>query len=181
MLTCKSKLRYLIFILYKCKSRKHYVYFHSFLFLYDSYIFRFVELFQSLNFISFWFQYNIATLFRQRGKGSMARTPDVFLEIKCIGLKPIDFFYFSKTCPSLKAQIGAFITTTWMPYFTYTRLNLYLNLLQVIGFWLFIALWRRLEQKEADCVMYEKKFCFDFCIDVLKKNFYIFSFPWIQI
>ena len=52
MLTCKSKLRYLIFILYKCKSRKHYVYFHSFLFLYDSYIFRFVELFQSLNFIS---------------------------------------------------------------------------------------------------------------------------------
>ena len=97
MLTCKSKLRYLIFILYKCKSRKHYVYFHSFLFLYDSYIFRFVELFQSLNFISFWFQYNIATLFRQRGKGSMGLT---FFRNKCIGLRLIDFFYFSKTCPS---------------------------------------------------------------------------------
>jgi len=28
-----------------------------------------------------------------------------------------------------------------MPYFTYTRLNLYLDLLQVIGFKLFVAPW----------------------------------------
>jgi len=30
--------------------------------------------------------------------------------------------------------------TGWMPYFIFTRLNLYLDLLMVIGFWHFIAL-----------------------------------------
>ena len=53
MLTCKSKLRYLIFYFVRNVNQENiYVYFHSSLFLYDSYIFRFVELFQSLNFIS---------------------------------------------------------------------------------------------------------------------------------
>ena len=90
MLTCKSKLRYLIFYFVRNVNQENiYVYFHSSLFLYDSYIFRIVELFQSLNFISFWFQYNIATLFRQRGKGSMGLT---FFGNKCIGLRLIDFF-----------------------------------------------------------------------------------------
>ena len=90
MLTCKSKLRYLFFYFVQNVNQENiYVYFHSSLFLYDSYIFRFVELFQSLNFISFWFQYNIATLFRQRGKGSMGLT---FFRNKCIGLRLIDFF-----------------------------------------------------------------------------------------
>ena len=51
MLTCKSKLRYLIFYFVQNLNQENiYVYFHSSLFLYDSYIFRFVD------FISFWVQ-----------------------------------------------------------------------------------------------------------------------------
>ena len=42
------------------------------------------------------------------------------------------------------ASLGQLITrhTAWMPYFTFTLLNLYLELLPEIGFWLVIALWK---------------------------------------
>jgi len=38
-----------------------------------------------------------------------------------------------------------------------------------------------LEEKEADCKVFAKKFCIDFCTDAFKEILQIFSFPWIKI
>ena len=52
-----------------------------------------------------------------------------------------------------------------MPYCTYTKLNLYLDLLPVIGFL------ESLKHKEADYTISANKFWVDFCEDALKGNF----------
>ena len=73
---------------------------------------------------------------------------------KSKGLRLFKFFDFSNTCSSLLAQSGTFIPTAWvlrqtawMPYFTFTRLNLYLDLLSVIGFRHFKALLKVLNKR----------------------------------
>ena len=38
-----------------------------------------------------------------------------------------------------------------------------------------------LQQKQADCTIFAKKFCTDFCTDACKGNLHIFSFSWIHI
>ena len=68
--------------------------------------------------------------------------------------------------PSLKAQSGAFIPTAWMPYFTFTRLNQYLDLLPVIGYEHIIALWKAYNKSKQ--IAQFKKNCTDFAQTLLK-------------
>ena len=64
---------------------------------------------------------------------------------KSIGLRLFKFFNFlTKKCHLNLAQSGAIKPTAWMPYFTFTRLNLYLDLRPFIAFRLFKALWKAL-------------------------------------
>ena len=72
---------------------------------------------------------------------------------KSIGLKLFTFFDF--TCILHLAESGAFISSAWvirqttrMPYFTFTRLNLYLDLHPVIGFWLLTPIENRIYREE---------------------------------
>ena len=46
------------------------------------------------------------------------------------------------TCPFLRLKSWAFKPTTWVLTFTFTKLNLYLDLPPVIGFKHFIVLWK---------------------------------------
>ena len=61
------------------------------------------------------------------------------------------------TCPSISAQSGVF-----KPISTF-----YTSLESL--------------KKKADCTIFAKKLCIDFCTNAFKENFHIFSFPWIQI
>ena len=70
--------------------------------------------------------------------------------------------------------------TAWIPNFTFTRLNLSLFLLSVLGI-RHCRYLKSLEQKETDCTSFAKKFCIDFSTGAFKENLHIFSFPWIQI
>ena len=47
------------------------------------------------------------------------------------------------------------------------------------GYWIttFYSSLESLEQKKADCTIFAMKFCINFCTNVFKRNFHIFSFP----
>ena len=61
-----------------------------------------------------------------------------------------------------------------MPYFTYTRLNLYLDLLSVIGFQQFIALWKAFNKSNQIAQLLQRNFAQIFAQTPLKE---ISTFP----
>ena len=92
------------------------------------------------------------------GGGSLVTPlPLTFLEtIKILVWGYSNFLSFlTNTCPSLLAQSGDFIPTAWvfrhiawMPYLTFTWLNLYLDLPLVIGFRLLTTLWKAFNKRK---------------------------------
>ena len=93
----------------------------------------------------------------------------MFLEVtqKVLVWGCLNFLTFlTITCPSLKAQSGAFIPTAWV-------------LMHTAGHWIltYISSLESLKQEKADCTNFAKKFCIFFCTDAFKENLHIFSFP----
>ena len=102
--------------------------------------------------------------------------PDVLWSI---GSEAIQIFYFSNWQISLTLKRGFYTyclspqATAWITYFAFTRLNLYLDLLQVIGFRHFIALWKALNKRKQIAQFLRSKFRADVCKDAFKENLYI--------
>ena len=104
-----------------------------------------MELFQSLNFIlhiKVSIQY--CSPIPAGGGVHGAGPPHVFWKPKGIGLRLLEFFDFSNTCHSLKAQIGTFINTAL--FYLYTTKSIFKP---TSGHWIFVALWKVLNKRKA--------------------------------
>ena len=120
----------------------------------------------------------VLTLFRLAG-GDPWDPPWCFLEItrKVLVWGCSNFLTFlTITSPLLQAWSRAFIPivwilrhTAWMPYFTFTRLNPYLDPLPVIVFRLFIALWKASNKRKQIALFLQRNFAQIFAHMPLKR------------
>ena len=118
--------------------------------------------------------------------------------LKRIGLRLLKFFFDFLTNTFFMDQSGALTYslnhTARILYFTFTRLNLYLDLLSVMGFRLFIAQWKALNKRKQIAQLLRRIFlqifakmplkrCWTFAVllQYLQFSFNICSCPSIKI
>ena len=87
--------------------------------------------------------------------------------------------FLTNTSPHLRLNAGLLYllpeSSGILPYFTYTRLNTYLDLLPVSGFQNCIALWKACNKSKQIAKILQKIYT-DFCTGAFKGNFHILVF-----